>query len=95
MIIIIARQVSRLFLLSIQRGIVSANATPNTPLFASVLISTETKKTACSTLNASRPILMFGALSETRTRTACATAPSRQRVYQFHHQSGLSNCYAE
>jgi len=30
---------------------------------------------------------MFGALSETRTRTARATAPSRQRVYQFHHQS--------
>ena len=28
---------------------------------------------------------MFGALSETRTRTARATAPSRQRVYQFHH----------
>ena len=30
---------------------------------------------------------MFGALGETRTRTARATAPSRQRVYQFHHQS--------
>ena len=29
----------------------------------------------------------IGALGETRTRTACATAPSRQRVYQFHHQS--------
>ena len=29
----------------------------------------------------------FGALGETRTRTARATAPSRQRVYQFHHQS--------
>ena len=28
-----------------------------------------------------------GALGETRTRTAYATAPSRQRVYQFHHQS--------
>ena len=29
--------------------------------------------------------IVFGALGETRTRTACATAPSRQRVYQFHH----------
>ena len=26
-----------------------------------------------------------GAEGGTRTRTACATAPSRRRVYQFHH----------
>src|SRR3990172_13373210 len=26
-----------------------------------------------------------GADGETRTLTACATAPSRRRVYQFHH----------
>ena len=45
------------------------------------------KKPACNTSGASRPIFIFGALGETRTRTACATAPSRQRVYQFHHQS--------
>ena len=33
-------------------------------------------------------ILEFhGARGGIRTRTACATAPSRQRVYQFHHQS--------
>ena len=33
----------------------------------------------------------FGADGRTRTGTACATAPSRQRVYQFHHvgYSGL------
>jgi hypothetical protein len=29
--------------------------------------------------------MFFGADGETRTRTAFATAPSRQRVYQFHH----------
>ena len=27
----------------------------------------------------------FGADGETRTRTSEETAPSRQRVYQFHH----------
>ncbi len=29
-----------------------------------------------------------GADGETRTRTAFATAPSRRRVYQFHHVGG-------
>ena len=28
---------------------------------------------------------MYGADDETRTHTAFATAPSRRRVYQFHH----------
>ena len=45
----------------------------------------------CRTLNTPFQGLLqtkrTGALGETRTRTACATAPSRQRVYQFHHQS--------
>ncbi len=30
-------------------------------------------------------LFIIGADGETRTRTAFATAPSRQRVYQFHH----------
>ncbi len=34
--------------------------------------------------------LQNGALGETRTRTAYATAPSRQRVYQVHHQSRVT-----
>ena len=29
------------------------------------------------------------ALARIRTGTPCGTAPSRQRVYQFHHQGGL------
>jgi hypothetical protein len=29
--------------------------------------------------------VLNGADGETRTHTACATAPSRRRVYQFHH----------
>ena len=32
--------------------------------------------------------LSDGADSETRTHTPCGTAPSRQRVYQFHHIRG-------
>src|SRR3989449_3493751 len=28
------------------------------------------------------------ALARIRTETPCGTAPSRQRVYQFHHQGG-------
>ncbi len=28
---------------------------------------------------------IYGADGRSRTGTACATAPSRQRVYQFHH----------
>ena len=35
-------------------------------------------------------ILIIGADGETRTRTAFATAPSRRRVYQFHHVGGLT-----
>ncbi len=31
---------------------------------------------------------LVGADGRTRTGTACATAPSRQRVYQFHHVGG-------
>src|SRR5262252_4352914 len=34
-----------------------------------------------------------GADGETRTHTAYATAPSRQRVYQFHHVGVLSSAY--
>ena len=30
-------------------------------------------------------LLQFGADGRSRTGTACATAPSRRRVYQFHH----------
>ena len=33
---------------------------------------------------------VYGAESRTRTGTAYATAPSRQRVYQFHHFGNLS-----
>ena len=32
-----------------------------------------------------QPDRVVGADGRTRTGTACATAPSRQRVYQFHH----------
>src|SRR5690606_4294137 len=38
------------------------------------------------------PAVVFlsgGADGRTRTGTACATAPSRQRVYQFHHVGKL------
>src|SRR5712692_5424882 len=31
------------------------------------------------------------ALARIRTETPCGTAPSRQRVYQFHHQGGRRN----
>src|SRR6266566_8595932 len=31
------------------------------------------------------------ALARIRTETPCGTAPSRQRVYQFHHQGGARN----
>jgi len=34
----------------------------------------------------SAPIRGLDALARIRTGTALATAPSRQRVYQFHHQ---------
>ena len=30
----------------------------------------------------------LNALARIRTETPCGTAPSRQRVYQFHHQGG-------
>src|SRR6266850_2922038 len=32
------------------------------------------------------PMLRCDALARIRTGTPCGTAPSRQRVYQFHHQ---------
>ena len=32
---------------------------------------------------------LSGAVGETRTRTAFATTPSRERVYQFHHDGGM------
>jgi hypothetical protein len=32
--------------------------------------------------------LRTDALARIRTGTPCGTAPSRQRVYQFHHQGG-------
>src|SRR6266571_8429873 len=43
-------------------------------------------RVACASVrqSASRPS-RSGADGETRTHTANATAPSRQRVYQFHH----------
>lgn len=34
-----------------------------------------------------------GAEGRTRTDTAYATAPSRRRVYQFHHFGMLSYCF--
>lgn len=43
-----------------------------------------TTKKACNE-NRYRPLFMYGADGETRTLTAEATAPSRLRVYQFHH----------
>src|SRR5271169_1935713 len=36
-------------------------------------------------------LLVLGADGETRTHTAYATAPSRQRVYQFHHVGALGH----
>jgi len=33
--------------------------------------------------------VLADALARIRTGTPCGTAPSRQRVYQFHHQGGL------
>ena len=41
-------------------------------------------KRRCGT-HAGAHIRSVGADGRTRTGTACATAPSRQRVYQFHH----------
>ena len=44
-----------------------------------------------SSLNAVK--LTNGADEQTRTATACATAPSRRRVYQFHHIGILKQGY--
>src|SRR5437773_12319912 len=41
------------------------------------------------TTTTGRPSL--DALARIRTETPCGTAPSRQRVYQFHHQGGRRN----
>lgn len=35
----------------------------------------------------------YGAEGRTRTGTTCVTAPSRQRVYQFHHFGNSELCY--
>src|SRR5687768_16009725 len=48
-------------------------------------------RTSLSSLSAASFCALYtGADGETRTHTAFATAPSRRRVYQFHHD-GLSN----
>src|SRR5439155_717310 len=42
-------------------------------------------------IGAGATALRVDALARIRTGTPCGTAPSRQRVYQFHHQGGRRN----